>query len=230
MTLFEYQRVSKYYGAHAAIRDFSLAVEQGERIVLFGPSGCGKTTLLRMMAGFVAPDAGTVLIQGKIAARDGKILIPPEARNLGMVFQDLALWPHLTVYGNLEFGLKARGVPQMERRRRIDETLTLLKIKRHESAKPHQLSGGEQQRVALARALVMQPLALLMDEPLSSLDEELNLHLRAEIVRLQKALRFTLLYVTHSRSEAEEMGTRTILLEKLGLDSVPREKGAINGS
>lgn len=228
MTLFEYQRISKYYRAHTTIRDFSLAVEHGERIVLFGPSGCGKTTLLRMLAGFVAPDAGSVLIQGKIAARDGKILIPPERRNLGMVFQDLALWPHLTVYGNLEFGLKARGIPQVERRRRIDETLTLLKIDRHESDKPHQLSGGEQQRVALARALVMQPLALLMDEPLSSLDEELNLHLRAEIVRLQQVLNFTLLYVTHSRSEAEDIGTRIILLEDLGLGLVLGEKEVIH--
>ena len=214
MTLFQYQNVSKHFGGRTTIPDFSLAIEQGESLVLFGPSGCGKTTLLRMLAGFAAPDKGTILIAGKVAARDGKILIPPEARNLGMVFQDLALWPHLTVYGNLEFGLKARGLPPVERRRRIDETLKLLKIDRYGSAKPHQLSGGEQQRVALARALVMQPLALLMDEPLSSLDEELNLRLRGEIVRLHQTLKFTLVYVTHSRSEAEEIGTRTVLLEK----------------
>jgi iron(III) transport system ATP-binding protein len=216
MILFEYQKVSKYYGEQSPIRDFSLLVEQGERIVLFGPSGCGKTTLLRMLAGFVAPEKGSILIQGKIAAREGKILLSPEERNLGMVFQDLALWPHLTVYGNLEFGLKARGLPPLERRRRIDETLKLLKIDRYVSAKPHQLSGGEQQRVALARALVMQPLALLMDEPLSSLDEELNLQLRGEIVRLQQTLKFTLVYVTHNRSEAEEIGTRIVFLERRG--------------
>jgi iron(III) transport system ATP-binding protein len=216
MILFEYQRISKYYEKQATIRDFSLAVEQGERIVFFGPSGCGKTTLLRILAGFVAPDKGTLLIAGKVAAREGKILLSPEERNLGMVFQDLALWPHLTVYGNLEFGLKARGLPPVERRRRIDETLKLLKIDRYVSAKPHQLSGGEQQRVALARALVMQPLALLMDEPLSSLDEELNLRLRGEIVRLHQALKFTLVYVTHNRSEAEEIGTRIVFLEKPG--------------
>jgi ABC-type Fe3+/spermidine/putrescine transport system ATPase subunit len=214
MTLFQYQKVSKRFGEQATISDFPLAIEQGESLVLFGPSGCGKTTLLRMLAGFVAPDTGSILIQGKIAARDGKILLAPEARNLGMVFQDLALWPHLTVYGNLEFGLKARGLPQVERRRRIEETLKLLKIDRYASAKPHQLSGGEQQRVALARALVMRPLALLMDEPLSSLDEELNLRLRREIVRLQQTLEFTLVYVTHSRSDAEEIGTRIVLLEK----------------
>lgn len=216
MMLFEYQRVSKYYEEQTTIRDFSLAVEQGERIVLFGPSGCGKTTLLRMLAGFAVPDQGTVLIQGKVAARDGKILIPPEARNLGMVFQDLALWPHLTVDGNLEFGLKAKGVPPVERRHRMDEMLKLLKIEKYASTRPHQLSGGEQQRVALARALVMQPLALLMDEPLSSLDEELNLHLRREIVRLHETLGFTLIYVTHNRSEAAEIGTRTVFLEKRG--------------
>jgi iron(III) transport system ATP-binding protein len=216
MILFEYQKISKYYGEQATIRDFSLAVEQGERIVFFGPSGCGKTTLLRMLAGFAAPDRGTLLIAGKVAASDGKIRLSPEERNLGMVFQDLALWPHLTVYGNLEFGLKARGLPQMERRRRIDETLKLLKIDRYASAKPHQLSGGEQQRVALARALVMRPLALLMDEPLSSLDEDLNLRLRGEIVRLHQTLKFTLVYVTHNRSEAEEIGTRIVFLQKPG--------------
>jgi len=216
MILFEYQRISKHYREQTTIRDFSLAVEQGERIVLFGPSGCGKTTLLRMLAGFAVPDKGTILIAGKVAARDGKNVLTPEERNLGMVFQDLALWPHLTVYGNLEFGMKAKGIPPAERRRRMDEMLKLLKIERYSSAKPHQLSGGEQQRVALARALVMQPLALLMDEPLSSLDEELNLHLRREIVRLQQALKFTLLYVTHSRSEAKEIGTRLIFLEKRG--------------
>ena len=120
----------------------------------------------------------SLLIAGKVAACEGKILLAPEERNLGMVFQDLALWPHLTAYGNLEFGLKAMGLATAERSRRIYETLKLLKIERYASAKPHQLSGGEQQRVALARALVMQPLALLMDEPLSSLDEELNLRLR----------------------------------------------------
>jgi ABC-type Fe3+/spermidine/putrescine transport system ATPase subunit len=214
MMLFDYQRVSKYYEGQTTIRDFSLAVEQGERIVLFGPSGCGKTTLLRMLAGFAVPDQGAVLIQGKVAARDGKILIPPEARNLGMVFQDLALWPHLTVDGNLEFALKAKGIPPVDRRRRMDEMLKLLKIEKYASTRPHQLSGGEQQRVALARALVMQPVALLMDEPLSSLDEELNLHLRREIVRLQETLEFTLLYVTHNRSEAEEIGTRIVFLRK----------------
>ena len=214
MILFEYQRVSKHFGQRTTIRDFSLAVEQGERIVLFGPSGCGKTTLLRMLAGFTSPDSGSVLIQGRIAARDGKILLSPEERNLGMVFQDLALWPHLTVYGNLEFGLKAKAVPQAERRRRMEEMLKLLKIENHGAARPHQLSGGEQQRVALARALVLQPLALLMDEPLSSLDEELNLRLRAEIVRLQHTLGFTLFYVTHNRSEAEAIGTRIVFVER----------------
>jgi iron(III) transport system ATP-binding protein len=214
MKLFEYEKVSKFYENGIVIQDFSLIIEQGERVVLFGPSGCGKTTLLRMLAGFTAPDKGALLIKGRLAAQDGKTLLPPEARNLGMVFQDLALWPHLTVYGNLEFGLKAKGVPQTERKSRIDETLTLLRIENYATARPHQLSGGEQQRVALARALVMQPLALLMDEPLSSLDEELNLRMRAEIVRLQQALEFTLLYVTHSNSEAQEIGTRIVLLEK----------------
>ncbi len=143
MRLFEYQKVSKYYGERTTVRDFSLVVEQGERIVFFGPSGCGKTTLLRMLAGFAVPDKGTVLIQGKVAARDGRNVLPPEERNLGMVFQDLALWPHLSVEGNLEFCLKAKGIPPAERRQRMDEMLKLLKIDQYGSARPHQLSGGE---------------------------------------------------------------------------------------
>ena len=212
--MLEFQQVSKSYQGRPAVVDFSLAVEKGERLAILGHSGCGKTTVLRLLAGFVAPDAGTIVLHGERVSAEGKILKDPEERNLGMVFQDLALWPHLTVSSNLEFGLRARGVPRREREERVRGMLKLMQMEDRARARPAELSGGEQQRVALARALVLEPLALLMDEPLSSLNLELNLRLRREIVRLQEELGFTLLYVTHSREEAFEIGTRVLVMEQ----------------
>jgi ABC-type Fe3+/spermidine/putrescine transport system ATPase subunit len=207
-----FQSVSKSYNGHSAVQDFSISVEMGERIVILGPSGCGKTTVLRLLAGFVTPDAGTIRIGEETVAQDGQNLREPEERDLGMVFQDLALWPHLSVRGNLEFGLLAKRIPSTERKRRIMEMLRLVEMEEYMNAKPAELSGGQQQRVALARALVLRPKALLMDEPLSNLDEELNRRLRKEILRLQQRLQFTLLYVTHDREESAELGTRVIFM------------------
>jgi iron(III) transport system ATP-binding protein len=153
-----------------------------------------------------------ISIDGHIVAADGKILQQPEQRHLGMVFQDLALWPHLTVEGNLEFGLKAQGVPKPQRTHRITETLKLVEMDTYLRSRPAELSGGQQQRIALARALVLQPKALLMDEPLSNLDEELNQHLRGELLRLHAQLGFTLLYVTHDRAEASDIGARIVCM------------------
>jgi ABC-type sugar transport system ATPase subunit len=167
-----------------------------------------------LLAGFIAPNTGNISIDGQVVAADGKILIQPEQRNVGMVFQDLALWPHLTVEGNLEFGLKAQGVSKSQRTKRIGEILKLVDMETYRRSRPAELSGGQQQRVALARALVLQPKALLMDEPLSNLDEELNQHLRGELLRLHAQLNFTLLYVTHDRAEASEIGTRIVCLRQ----------------
>jgi len=147
---------------------------------------------------------------GQPAVRDFSL----EIRNLGMVFQDLALWPHLTVKGNLEFGLKAKGVPRKEREQKIREILRLVQMEEYIHTKPAELSGGQQQRVALARVLVLHPKALLMDEPLSSLDLELNIRLRKEILRLQKNIGFTLLYVTHDREEAFDIGSRVVVMKE----------------
>ncbi len=210
MSLIALAGVSKTYGDRAAVQDISLAIEEGERVVMVGPSGCGKTTVLRLLAGFLAPDSGTISIDGAVVAADGRNLRPPEKRHLGMVFQDLALWPHLTVTGNLDFGLRAQGVPREERRRRIHEILELVEMQGFALSKPAALSGGQQQRVALARALVLRPRALLMDEPLSNLDQDLNVRLRREILRLHEAIGFTLIYVTHDREEAAEIGTRIV--------------------
>lgn len=196
------------------LKDFSLAMETGERVVLLGPSGCGKTTVLRVAAGFLAPERGAVLLNGAIAGKEEHLYLESEQRKLGMVFQDLALWPHLTVHGNLEFGLKAQGVARAERERRITEMLRLVRLELRANAQPNELSGGEQQRVALARALVTQPRLLLMDEPLSSVDFELSLELRNEILILQKKLGFTLLYVTHNLEEAFAIAQRIVVMRE----------------
>ncbi len=202
--------VTKNFGKRTAVDGFSLTVEPGERVVLFGPSGCGKTTVLRLLAGLDSPDSGRILMGEIVVSAPGRIIQPPERRNLGFVFQDLALWPHLTVSGNLEFGLKARGIHWTERTKRIGEMLDLVNLGSRAQSRPGELSGGEQQRVALARALILHPRALLMDEPLSNLDRELSLQLRSDILRLQKNLGFTLLYVTHSHEEAFDIATRLV--------------------
>ncbi len=212
MKFIEFRQVSKSYNEKPAVRAFSLGIDAGERVAILGPSGCGKSTVLRLLAGFVLPDAGSISINGEVVAVDGRIMKEPGERQLGMVFQDLALWPHLTVKGNLEFGLKANGMPPKERDERIHELLRLVEMEDYLHSKPAELSGGQQQRVALARALVLRPRALLMDEPLSSLDLELNLRLRQEILRLQNEIGFTLIYVTHDREEAFDIGTRVVVM------------------
>ncbi|MGH8582553.1 MAG: ABC transporter ATP-binding protein [Gammaproteobacteria bacterium] len=209
-----FQDVSKYYRERVAVTAFTLHVPVGERLVLLGPSGCGKTTVLRLLAGLVAPDRGQIDINEEIVAMDGGNLREPQERGLGMVFQDLALWPHLTVSGNLEFGLKAKGVLAAERRRRIGETLDLMRLQSYAEAWPGHLSGGQQQRTALARALVLEPKLLLMDEPLSSLDVELNFQLRQQLLRLQDELGFSLIYVTHNLEEAFAIATRIVVMKE----------------
>ena len=157
MAIIVFNSVSKAYQDKIVLHDFSLVVEPGQRVVILGPSGCGTTTVLRLLAGFIAPDTGTISIDGHLAAAAGKILQSPEERHLGMVFQDLALWPHLTVEGNLEFGLKALGIPRRQRLQRITEMLQMVEMDAYLRSRPAELSGGQQQRIALARALVLQP-------------------------------------------------------------------------
>ena len=214
MSALEFQGVSKRYRDRAAVLDLSFRIEVGERVVLHGPSGCGKTTVLRLLAGFLAPGEGTVLIGGRAVAANGVVLVGPEQRRLGMVFQDLALWPHLTASQNLEFALKAQGVTSEVRKQRIAAMLARVQLDGLENIYPNQLSGGQQQRVAIARALVAEPLALLMDEPLSNLDDELKDEISAQVLALHSQLGFTLVYVTHSKEEMRKIGHRAILLRK----------------
>lgn len=208
-----FNSVSKSYHSKVVLDDVSLKIEKGERVVVFGSSGCGKTTLIHILAGLVVPEKGSVMINDKIVARDGINLVEPEKRNIGMVFQDLALWSHMTVKQNLEFGLKAKHILKQDRNQRINDMLQRMHIGDYINAKPSEISGGQQQRVALARALVLEPMALLMDEPLSSLDRKLSLKLRKEILHLQKEIGFTLIYVTHDNEEADEMGSRIIQID-----------------
>ncbi len=207
------ENITLLYEGREVLKDFSLNIPPKERLVILGASGSGKTTLLRLIAGFVAPAKGEITINGSIVAKEGKILIPPHKRAIGMVFQDLALWPHMNVEENIAFGLKVHKVPRKTRKEKVLEMLRLVGLEGYEKRRIDQLSGGQQQRVAFARALALSPKVLLMDEPLSSLDPELNRRLRKEIVRLQEVLGFTLVYVTHSEEEAKEIGERKIILK-----------------
>ncbi len=222
------ENVSKSYNKTPVIKALSLDIEKGERVVFLGPSGCGKTTLLRMIAGFIHPDKGRMIIDNRIVSKDGKCIIGPEKRQVGMVFQDLALWPHMSSYKNLEFGLKTKKISKMEREKLIDEVLEKTQMVEFKNTYPGELSGGQQQRIALARALVMQPKILLMDEPLSSLDIDLSLIMRKELLRLQEECNITLLYVTHDRDEAFSLATKIVVMEdgkiqKVGTVSEVRE-------
>ena len=194
--------VTKRFGSHQAVDRVSLEVAVGDAVVVLGASGCGKTTLLRLIAGLEVPDSGEIALNGTKVAGLGRTTVPPHQRGIGFVFQDLALWPHLTVWKNLEFVLGSVRLPRGERAARIQEALKLVQIEPLSARYPHQLSGGEQQRVALARALIGQPRLLLLDEPLSSLDPELRNVLRAELARLQRDLGVTMVYVTHDRDDA----------------------------
>ena len=213
MIAIELHAVSKAYNGRVVVEELSASVERGERLVLVGPSGCGKTTVLRLVAGLEVPDSGAISINGSRVAEDGRNLVQPERRHIGMVFQDLALWPHMRVSQHLEFALRyGSQLKPADRPGRIREVLEMVRMADRAEAKPGDLSGGQQQRVALARALVANPTIVLMDEPLSSLDPELNLHLRRELLRVHAELGFTLVYVTHDRDEAAEVGSRVIAI------------------
>jgi ABC-type Fe3+/spermidine/putrescine transport system ATPase subunit len=202
--------VTKRFGSHLALDNVSFAVAPGTAAVIVGPSGCGKTTLLRVIAGLEVPDTGEVVLNGITVSAAGRNIVPPDQRRLGFVFQDLALWPHLTVRQSLDFVLGAAHVSRVERGRRAQEALALVRIAQFSTRYPHQLSGGEQQRVALARAIVGEPRVLLLDEPLSSLDPDLRAELRSELARLQHTLTLTMVYVTHDREDATALADHLV--------------------
>ena len=204
----ELQGISKSFGDHSVIRDFSLKIEPEERFILLGRSGCGKTTLPRMLAGFETPDEGRILIDGQPVNE-----LPIEQRPVGFIFQNHALFPHMTVYDNIAIGPRIHGVQESEIARQIDDLLSITRLEELRSAWPGRLSGGESQRVALARALANKPRILLLDEPLSALDPGLRQNLRDELVEMQGALGITFLFVTHDQEEAMSLATRIGILE-----------------
>lgn len=199
----KFNQVCKKFGDFKAVKDVSLTVEKGELFTLLGPSGCGKTTLLRMVAGFNPIDSGEISFDDKVIND-----IPAHKRNIGMVFQNYAIFPHMTVFDNVAYGLKARGVNKSEINDRVIETLGMVKMDSLKDRSPEQLSGGQQQRIALARAIVIQPDVLLMDEPLSNLDAKLRVEMRVTIKKLQQRLGITTIYVTHDQEEALAISDR----------------------
>lgn len=211
-----------HFGSHVALDSVSLEVLPGTAAVVLGPSGCGKTTLLRVIAGLEVPDSGQVVLDGTTVSAGGRAHVPPHRRRLGFVFQDLALWPHLTVRQNLDFVLGSMALSRADQSRRAQNGLALVRIEQLAGRFPHQLSGGEQQRVALARAIVREPRVLLLDEPLSSLDAELRADLRSELARLQRALSLTTVYVTHDREDAAALADCVIEMRAGRIQAVHR--------
>jgi spermidine/putrescine ABC transporter ATP-binding subunit len=201
--------VSKHFGDVKALDNVTLAIGPGEFMTLLGPSGCGKTTLLKLAAGFLAPDSGTVVIDGRCVNN-----VPTYQREIGMMFQNYALFPHMSVAENIAYGLKTRHVPRHEIRQRVAEALALVKLTGMGDRKPRQLSGGQQQRVALARALVINPTVLLLDEPFSALDKNLRASMQIELREIQRKLGLTTIFVTHDQSEALSLSDRMAVMSE----------------
>jgi putrescine transport system ATP-binding protein len=209
MALLEIDAVSKNFGAVAAVDEVSLSVEHGELFALLGPSGCGKTTLLRLIAGFEAPDQGRIVIDGSDVTQ-----VPPYRRPVNMMFQSYALFPHLDVAGNIAFGLKQEGMERRRREARVAEMLALVQMADYARRRPHELSGGQKQRVALARALAKMPKLLLLDEPLAALDRKLREETRLELIGIQERLGTSFVFVTHDQEEALGMASRIAVMDK----------------
>ena len=203
------QHITKRFGDTIAVDDVSLDVQPGELLTMLGPSGCGKTTLLRIIAGFVSPSSGDVYIKDDVVTHT-----PANRRHTGMVFQSYALFPHMTIFENLAYGLKVRKLARQEISARVQEALVLIRLEGFEGRYPRELSGGQQQRVALARAIIINPDVLLLDEPLSNLDYKLRMAMRTEVKRIQKQTGITAVFVTHDQAEALTMSDRVVVMSK----------------
>ena len=207
--------LAKSYGAVEAVKDVDLEVATGEFFTMLGPSGSGKTTTLRLIAGFERPDAGVIELQGSDVSQ-----IPPYSRNVNTVFQDYALFPHMTVRENVEYGLRVKKVPKQERAKRADEALEMVRLSGYGDRRPGQLSGGQRQRVALARAIVNRPAVLLLDEPLGALDLKLRQQMQFELKQIQQEVGITFVYVTHDQEEALTMSDRVAVFNEGGIEQI----------
>ena len=214
------QKLRREFGGVVAVNDVDLQIPAGAMFFMLGPSGCGKTTILRMIAGFQEPSSGEVLFGDRNVTH-----LPAEKRDAGMVFQSYALWPHMSVFENVAFGLQVRKVPAAEQRTRVMQALEMVRMQAYADRRPNQLSGGQQQRVALARAIVFRPEVLLLDEPLSNLDAKLRLEMRTEIRRICSEIKLTAVYVTHDQKEALSMADGLVVLRdgRVEQQGAPRE-------
>ena len=229
MSTLEIENVTKWYpgGERAAVNDVSLSLDQGGILTLVGPSGCGKTSTLRLIAGLERPDAGVIRLNGRVMASN-TVFIPPERRGVGMVFQDYALFPHLTVFENVAFGLRGRNPAQA--RQMVGEMLHLVGLLPFSRRYPHELSGGERQRVALARAMAPRPVLLLMDEPFSSLDADLRAEVREHVRTILKTIDATVVFVTHDQEEALYMGDWLAVLQRGRLEQIGTPEEIFHGA
>ncbi len=207
------KNIQKSYNNTVILKGISIDVTRGQFISLLGPSGCGKTTLLRLIAGLEEPDSGEIMVDGRVMASD-KIFVPPEKRGLGMVFQSYAIWPHMNVYENIAFPLRIKKFDEKTIKEKVGRILDTLKMAPLGERKPNELSGGQQQRVALGRALVMDPVMLLLDEPLSNLDAKLRVEMRQEMKGLQKRYNTSIIYVTHDQDEAFDLSDNIVMMNK----------------
>ena len=223
MSKIELIHIDKYYGDNHVLQDLNLTIEDGDFMTLLGPSGCGKTTTLRVVSGLERPQNGIMLINGKKAIDcDEAFYLEPSKRGLNLVFQSYALWPHMTVFDNVAFGLKIKKMPQDEIKKTVRNALERMRIGEFEKRYPNELSGGQQQRVAIARAIASSPELLLLDEPLSNLDAKLRTDMRTELKRLHRELGTTIIYVTHDQVEALTMSTKIALFENGRLSQVDK--------
>ena len=211
MSTIKIDKVRKCFGNVEVLKEFNQVFEDKEFVTLLGPSGCGKTTMLRMLAGFEKPTSGTITIDDKVVSSD-KTFVPPEKRDIGMVFQSYAVWPHMTVFDNIAYPLKIKKVPKDFIKQKVEAIMEVVHLSQYADRIPSQLSGGQQQRVALGRALVAEPNLLLLDEPLSNLDAKLRESMRFEIKAIQKKLGITVVYVTHDQVEAMTMSDKVIVI------------------
>ena len=219
MLLIQLVNVEKHFAGQPVVHPLSLTIDEGEFLTLLGPSGCGKTTILRMIAGFELPTAGEIRLDGVTVTQ-----LPPNKRDLNLVFQHYALFPHMTVEQNIQFGLKMKKIPQAEQRERIAEAIRLTQLTPLAARYPHQLSGGQQQRVAIARAIANKPKVLLLDEPLGALDLQLRKNLQGELKQLQRNLGITFVYVTHDQEEAMMMSDRIVIMNNGRVEQVGSPK------
>ena len=231
MSKIELKHVDKYYGKNHILKDVNLTIEDGDFMTLLGPSGCGKTTTLRVVSGLEKPQNGTILMNGKEIVNAAEAhFAPPSERDLNLVFQSYALWPHMTVRENIAFGLNIQKLPKDEVNRRIEDALARMQIGQYVDRYPSELSGGQQQRVAIARAIASEPHLLLMDEPLSNLDAKLRVQLRNELKKMQKDFGITTIYVTHDQEEALTLSDRIAVFNSGVIEQVGTPNEVYNHS